>query len=716
MRFTHPLFHHFNLGVILVADFLFYDWETRGPDLTVMGALNYVLDERTRIMLLTYSFDKGATKTWVPDLSDELSADAWAMVTGMVDSHTDIPPEIIEHVENGGLTVAWNAAFDRHVWQQIATPDLGFPELKITQTLDAMAQAQASNLPGKLDMAGRALRLGGKTQGGSAVMKKFANLDIPMPDEFDDWNLYLEYGVQDTDLMVEVWYVTRPLALEEWEDYWVSERINDRGIGVDLAVCEGAIQYREEEAVYTAAECMRLTNGQIAKPTLTQKINAWVYEWLPESLSEFMVAKRDEETHEVTNLTLGRKVIERILSEIELMETPPADNVVQFLELMEFGRSSSAIKFEKMRNQAVDGRLCSSYVCNGAGQTGRFSSRGIQMHNLPRDAMEEELELLEMVADKAPIEAIRKYGPISKTLSRLIRPTLIADTGKVFVWGDWSAIEARVLPWLANSRSADRAVLQPFRDGDDLYILNAADIFNVSAEDLYGGAEAGDKEAGAMRQAGKVAVLALGFGGSVGAYKAMARGYGMAVTNDEGKTIVDGWRDRNQWARVYWKKLEDAAFSAMQNPGTYFTAGRVSYVFEKDLLAGSLLCFLPDGRPLMYPMARFEMLETSWGEKKKTITYHNGMGRNSMWYGKFAENITQGYAASILRRALKNIEISDFDFPVVAHTHDEIIGEVPEEREQVALDWLLEVMEDNPPGTEDLPLNAGMTSDTYYHK
>lgn len=998
-----------------MADFMFYDWETRGPDLTKIGALNYVLDERTCIMLLTYRFDKGSTRSWLPDLSDLLSPEAWAMVQGMVDSHTDIPPEITEHIEAGGLTIAWNAAFDRHVWQQIATPFNGFPELKLVQTLDAMAQAQASNLPGKLDMAGRALKLGGKTQGGAAIMKLFADISQPVPEDRGKWETYLDYGVRDTDLMANIWYATRPLSYEEWRDYWVSERINDRGIGVDLDVCEGAVQYRAEEAAHVAAECVKLSNGQIAKPTLTQKINEWVYEWLPESLSQHMVAKRDEETGEVTNKTLGRKVIERIRGDIEVMDAPPADNVVQFLELLEFGRSSSAVKFEKMRDQSVDGRLCGSYVFSGAGQTGRFSSRGIQCvtgdhevltrdgwkridgclgrieimqwasetgvmswtrgtvmqykpagilyavkspgisgmftcdhrlpnvlhklidwtpeklltvkrrggflvnapvdqpplrrtddelrlllafqadgtwaknavvwhmskprklkrirelltacgipfvvheydqstvtrihtddvpdwmtkdlwvwilhldarqaqivvdevpewdgwrhtqkghtcistgnptdaealvtlaalagrmasikkyrnnkgqdhwrvffkssktttilsdnvtvvednspvycptvpggywlcryqgkvfitgncHNLPRDAMENELELLDMVARKEPIEAIRKYGPVSKTLSRLIRPTLIAGEGKVFVWGDWSAIEARVLPWLANTRSADRAVLQPYRNGEDLYILNAAAIFGVDVADLYDRLNSGDKAALFMRQAGKISTLSLQFGGSVGAYKAMARGYGMVVTNEEGKRIVDGWRANNGWARSYWSVVEKAMFDAMRNPGVRFTAGRLSYVYQKDLLAGSLMCFLPDGRPLMYPMAKIERIETSWGEKKKTITYHNGMGRRNMWAGIAVENSTQATAASLLRHTLMRLETEDFSADVILHTHDEILAECPEDRERETLDGLKIMMEDNPSWATDLPLKADMSADTYYHK
>lgn len=731
---------------------LFHDFETQSnSDLSITGGLKYVLDPSTRALLWSWGLDDDPIKLWVPDLEAELVPEVWAYVAGRAAAIGPCPAEVIEAMgKPDGYAIAWNSAFDRGVWQQIATPDNGFPEIAIEQTLDAMAQAQASNLPGSLEWAGRMLGLGQKTVGGKAVMLRFASRQQPLPGAPADiahlmevkgysreravaaaiemWALYMDYAVQDTALMRDVWNTTRPLDATEWEEYWVSERINDRGMLADLDVCAGAVQYREEESEYVAAECRRLTNGVIDRPTLTQQINAWLYEQLPEDIREHMVKDRDEEGNP-TRTTAAKQVLLRVLEDIYVSDTPPEDNVVEFIELLQFGRSSSAVKFEKILNQAVDGRLTGSYVFNGAGQTGRMSSRGVQIHNLPRDKVPNELDVLDMVAARVPIEDLRKL-PLTKDdmqkndrpptsvnalLSRLIRPTFHAPKGKMLVWGDWAAIEARVNPWLAATREADKAVLEPFRNGDDLYILNAESIFNIPADVLYERYENGDPEAKGMRQAGKVAVLALGFLGSVGALRAMARGYGMRLSNEEAKLIVDGWRDRNRWARRFGDKCEEAAFSAMRQPMSPFKAGLLTYQFMPDLMGGTLVCFLPDGRPIVYPIARISKVE-KFGKEADAITYLNGMGRRSLWNGLQVENGTQATAASVLRSTLVRLEHEEPDAIVIGDTHDEIICEVDEDKAEAFAKRLEATMVAGFDWTSGLPLAAEVEVDWYYHK
>ncbi len=722
-----------------MADLAFIDWEGRGPDLPTIGTLNYALDTRTKITLLTWGLDNRPIRAWMPDYLNEWlprnTLEPLAEKYGI--EFGPCPEELADHVAEKGLIVAWNAAFDRHMWQQVATDDLDFPQAANEQWLCAMAQAAASNLPGSLDQAGRVMQLGGKVTGGKAVMKAIADITATMPTNLESWDTYVDYGIRDTVLMRDIWNRCRPLALEEWQEYWASERINDRGIRVDVDVCRGAVQYRHEEADHVAQQCLDLTDGDIAKPTLTKKINAWVYSRLAEDLQEFMVKKRDPDTHEVEKISLARPVIIRLLDEINQSDTPPPENVCEFIELLEHGRSSSAIKFQKMLDQAVDERVCGSYTFNGAGQTGRYSARGIQYHNMPRDKLKKETEILSMIADQVPIEDLREiepvkkkmsdgtviegFAPISYILSRSIRPTLIAAEKHQFVWGDWSAIEARVLPWLSKSRRAVKTVLTPFAEGKDLYILNAADIFDTDPEELharYAEEEAQNKpgEASMMRQCGKVGVLSLGFGGSVGAYKAMARNYGIVISNDEALTIVHGWRDRNRWARTFWNQLDDAAKGAIREPKRKFRAGRVDYCYYPELMGGSLVCFLPDGRPLMYPMAAIVMMEDRFGNEKATITYLNRNGRTATWYGKHAENITQATAASLLRNAITAIEETELPDMLVLHTHDELLGEVPDAQVALAKKILLAGMETNPPWAGGLPLAAEIKSDWYYHK
>lgn len=670
--------------------FIFQDFETQSlADLTITGALKYCLDTSTRALLWSWGVDDDPIKLWCPDLSAELVPEVWTCVRSRMAATGDAcPAEVVKaFAQPDTYLVGWNEAFDRQVWQQVVTPDHGWPEIRIEQTLDAMCQAAASNLPGKLDMAGRALGLGQKTVGGSAAMKRFADRNQPLPGSPEDiarqmekglsrekaiaaaiemWGIYCDYAIQDTDLMRDVWRVTRPLDADEWRSYWTNEHINDRGLPFDLDVCAGAVQYREEEAEYVEAECSRITDGVIAKPTLTKQINEWVFDRLPDDLAETMVKERDEEGY-VTKLTGAKDVMGRLLEDIQVSDAPPSDDVVELLELLQFGRSSSAIKFEKILNQAVDGRLTGSYVFNGAGQTGRFASRGAQMHNAVRDYFKNELDVLDMVAARVPIERLREVGPVSSVLSKLIRPSIVAPEKKLLVWGDWSAIEARVTPWLAGTRDADEAVLEPFRISDadktkaDVYVLNAADVFKQNPDTLWERYMNGDPEAKNFRQGGKVMVLSLAFRGSVGALKAMAKNYNIRLTNEEAKSWVDGWRDRNRWNKRFGVKIEEAAFGAMRSPLTKFKAGRVQYQFIPELLGGTLVCFLPDMRPIVYPMAKISKVE-KFGQEVDAITYLNGMGRRGLWDGLQIENCLAGDTRVLTSMGRKRLdEVSSTD-------------------------------------------------------
>ena len=701
--------------------FCFMDWETRSlADLTIVGGLKYALDPSTIPLILSWAIDDGPVKLWCPDLSAELPPAIWGYVKSRVDAYGPFPQELHDFAAGeGNYWIAWNMAFDRHITQNIATPKFGFPRMPTNRTLDAMAQAAASNLPGQLDRAGRVLGIGGKTDGGKGVMKKFADSSKPMPNGMQDWDTYLTYAAKDTDLLRTIFRVTRQLDATEWGEYWVSEEINDRGMLADLDVCRGALKYREEDEGYNRDEIKRLTSNMVPAVTMTARINAWLFPRLPHDLQEFMVKERNKEG-EPTRLTLAKEVIGRLLEEINQSDTPPEDEVVEVLELLQFGRSSSAVKFEKILNQAVDSRLTGSYVFNGAGQTGRFSSRGVQVHNLPRSSMntkadpKRELDILDMIAAQAPIEEIRQFGPVSSVLAKLIRPTFMAPEGKVLVWGDWAAIEARVAPWLAGTKAAHKAVLEAFYNGDDLYILNAEAIFDVPADELLARYNDGDPEAKNMRQAGKVAVLALGFLGGVGALKAMARGYGMKLSNEEAKKIVDGWRMRNGWARRFGVECEEAAMSAIIMPETAYDAGRLKYIYMPRLMAGTLLCRLPDGRYIAYPMAKIEELE-KFGRPMDTITYLNGEGRRSLWNGLQIENATQGTAAAILRSTLTRIE-TERDCRIVGHTHDEVITEVEKDLAGGFKTRLEEIMVEGFDWTPGLPLGAEVMVDWYYHK
>lgn len=344
-------------------------------------------------------------------------------------------------------------------------------------------------------------------------------------------------------------------------------------------------------------------------------------------------------------------------------------------------------------------------------------------------------------------------SPVAQKLSYLLRSSFVADTDKTFVWGDWAAIEARKLPWLAGSAGGEEQ-LAIFRESDadpkkpDVYIRTAAKLvkdgplYGLSAEDIWAAYKDRKHElhklADDLRQSrGKVPVLSLGFGGSIGALIAMAANYRVYLDEKTAQEVVDDWRATNPWAGEFWKALWEAVLCALDRPDTIYTAGRCAYVYDRSYMGGTLFCALPSGRLLTYPAIRWKKVKKVKivnGKKTETestqLTFLKAYGQSSLWYGKCAENVTQASAADILRRTLKRLEYdwhpidattrrrySDW-MPVVGHTHDEILTETWQDEANVreVRKALLETMERNDDWDEGLPLKAEITSNWYYTK
>jgi DNA polymerase len=320
------------------------------------------------------------------------------------------------------------------------------------------------------------------------------------------------------------------------------------------------------------------------------------------------------------------------------------------------------------------------------------------------------------------LDDFSRFGPPAKNLSRLVRPAFVAEPGKTYVWGDWSAIEARTLPWLAASRSAEK-VLDVFRASDadkklaDIYCREAHNISGLPAQDIYDGAKAKDAEMTRLRQTGKVTVLSLGFGGATGALQRMAVAYGIYLDDATAARIVEVWRANNAWARSLWDALWEAVMSALQTRDTIFPVGRVAYVYDRNYLGGSLFCALPCGRLLTYPTIRWEQRDEDVRpgvvETRTHLTCRKGYGRKKLWYGTFAENITQAGAASILRAALDTLDPYEC---VVGHTHDEIVNEVAEADAEENEALLTRTMLDTSGWREGLPLAVETEINWYYTK
>lgn len=324
------------------------------------------------------------------------------------------------------------------------------------------------------------------------------------------------------------------------------------------------------------------------------------------------------------------------------------------------------------------------------------------------------------------------YGkPAGKTLSRMIRPTIAAPKGKVLVWGDWSNIEARGLPWLAKAEERLDIFREIDRDPEntpDVYLQAAGGMYGEDPYALLERRKAGDKAAGGLRQKGKIAELALGFAGGPGALQSMAANYGMAFEAAEAKDIVERWRRANQWAVAFWDALWAAFLSAVANPdGSMHAAGRIRY---QGIAMGNQIwvaAYLPDGRPLIYRDVR-ERKSVTYDPFDKDVvvsverklSFDGEEGTKWLWRGLLAENVTQAACASILRAALTYLESSPgLDFmPVVGHTHDEIITMTTDTPGHIeaAKTKLRKVMLRDLGWTEGLPIEADITHHIWYSK
>lgn len=701
-----------------MATIAFIDSETRSLlDVTVVGAFKYAKHPSTDVTVWSYAFDDEPAQVWSPHWYWSARPDP-------------NPKELLDHIATGGLVVAWNAFFDRHIWNEVMVNKYGWPELSLDQVLCAQAQAEANNLPGKLEKAAECLgTYHQKDPKGRTLISQLSSGDRSTWDAeaFETpakMGHFRSYCAKDTTSMRDVWNGCRPLMTWEWAEYHASERVNDRGVAVDVEFATAAKDYARAEAEDINAELAKLTGDPLITVTNHLRKARYLYDMLffDEEIQQIVERPPNKSSPDKPRYSADRPTREAVL---EMLKTPESverhggdegDHVVQFLELIEAGNSAAIKKFTAICNQEIDGRVHGGYSFNGAGQTGRFSSRGIQVHNIIRAPVDYEdsnraIDAIEMILDGAePDDLVDEFGfPLSRLLARLIRPTFVAPPGKMLVWGDWAQIEARCLPWLSGSPGGD-AKLMLFREGLDVYKYAAMPIYGT--KDL-------DAIDDFMRQVGKVAELALGFGGAVGAFSAMSRSYGISLAEAQVRPIVAAWRKQNAWCVNFWHELWQAAMSAFNDPGTWYHAGRVKYLFHPGLMRGTLICQLPDERWLVYPQFKHERIVIDDEDGNPLIRWHTscvkgfggGYGRVELWYGVLAENITQAIAASFLRRALVGLQDT-----TVLHTHDEIVLEIDEKLARFAKEHLKKHMEDLPEWADGLPLSVTVESGPFYTK
>lgn len=717
-----------------IEDLCFIDTETRSTeDVKNHGAYRHTANGH--VIILTYAIGMGEVQDWcVTDLDKPL--------------HTqDMPQDLYEFWLRAKAGKAWfvahNAAFDRLAMSRgIDTPDdFDGPLIEIEMMIDSMAQGVKSHLPA--DLAGAAQWTGAATQkdtDGKRLIKLFCDAnrkDVSIKSHAEDWAKFVSYARDDIGALRDIYLATLPLSRVEWEEYWASERVNDRGIPFDIAFAEAAAELADLNSFKANADVKRVSNGDIQTVNQVAKMTDWVMDRLGHLprvrdilTKEIVENEPDENGNDMdeVKLSLERTRIEEVILYLEALDaneglTDEEFEALEMLEVRVYGASTTPKKFAKVLAQQEDGRLKGSYVLNGAPATGRYSSRGVQTHNLTRSTIgttDDELDAIELITEKRSkcYETLKdRYGPVGRTLSRLIRPAIVAPQGQMLAWCDWSAIEARVLPWLADRPKADK-VLDIFRTNDadpslpDIYKTTASDIFRVLGQQI----DATEITKQQRQSHGKVPVLALGFGGGNGALFAMAAAYGATFSDDEATEVVKAWRDTNPWARSFWDDLWETALTAMDNPNSAYMAGRLTFIYVPDYMRGTLFMVLPCGRELLYPRIKWERREvkdkkTGVVKERNSLTYQRGRGRSAIWYGTLVENATQGSAGSLQRHAITRLQDV-----LVAHTHDEDIAMAYEDDIEAVAARLKATMLDVPVWAEGLPLAAEVTINDFYTK
>jgi DNA polymerase bacteriophage-type len=407
-------------------------------------------------------------------------------------------------------------------------------------------------------------------------------------------------------------------------------------------------------------------------------------------------------------------VIEALAAAADDDELPPwvapmPPNVRRALELRQEAAKSSTAKLVTMREKASsDGRIRNIHQFHGA-STGRWAGRGVQLQNFPRPRLETKQKdidaMFELLDNKEMFNFF--YGPSMAAISDCLRGMMVAAEGNELVACDFSQVEARALPWLAGQDN----VLEVFRTHGKIYEHAASGIYHVPMEEVNW----------FQRLVGKVSILALGYGGSVGAFQNMAKNYNVKVRDDEAEEIKTNWRDANKKTVNYWYALERAALDAMESNGV-FEVGPVGRRVKFRRAGSFLWMLLPSNRALCYPYPEIRTVMTPWGAEKEALTFMtivdmaqkkkmlpdpNSKGRwqrVSTHGGPLAENATQGICRDFLATAITEIEAEDI--PIVFHVHDEPVAEVVKHRAAHALERMIVIMSKTPDYAPGLPLAA----------
>ena len=621
------------------------DIETRsGADLRKTGVYRYVDDPGFKILLFAYSLNGSPVQCI--DLTKQ-----------------DLPDNIKALLVDESVTKwAHNAQFERVCLGKTLGVTLDPSQFRCT-----MIHAAELGMPLSLDKLAAFLQIDEqKDQAGKRLINKFS---IPTkdgswnsPDDHPtDWQAFIDYCIRDVEAEMGIaqHLNENPMPESEWELYALDQRINDNGIKVDLKLARGAVD----------ASALLEADGWVKLDLLTGLEN-------PKSAAQL---KRWLGEQGVAATSIDKSSVDEMLARDEL-----PTNVRQVLKLRKLLSNTSVKKYEAITNMvAADDRVHGLLQFYGASRTGRWSGRGIQIQNLPRNKMEgAELD--------AARESVKSGEPATgDTLKQLIRTALVPAAGHEFLVSDFSAIEARVLAWVAGERWA----LEAFADHGKIYEATAAVMYKVDIEAV-------DKD---MRQKGKVAVLACGYGGGVNALEAMGA-IKMGLAQRELQPIINQWRAANRNIVKLWYDTERAAKGALAGGKTKVAGGKIK--FEKR--GTTLFMRLPSGRELAYQKVKLVGDRIEYKGQGTAAAFTT----QTTWGGKLVENLTQAIARDVLAEAMLTLDM--MGYKITGHIHDEVIIEAPKNTTDIK--EIEGIMSTEIDWAKGLPLDAeGFVAD-YYRK
>lgn len=626
------------------------------------GVYRYSESPNFEILLFGYSIDSGPVQ--VADLT----------------AGEHIPKEVLAALEDDSVIKwAFNAAFERICLSRY----LGYPTgeyLNPESWHCSMVWAATMGLPLSLEGVGAVLGLEKqKLTEGKELIKYFCQPCLPTKANGqrtrnrpfhapDKWELFKHYNVRDVEAEMGIQQKLSkfPVPPQVWEEYDIDQEINDRGVRIDMELVEQAIEMDARSRQELTDAMKRMT--ALENPNSVQQMKQWL-------------SDNGMETD-----SLGKKVV------AELLKTAPPE-LAEVLTLRQQLAKSSVRKYQAMEKTVCsDSRARGMFMFYGANRTGRFSGRNIQLQNLPQNHLPDLAEARALVRS-GDFDAVKMlYEDVPDTLSQLIRTAFIPRDGAQFLVADFSAIEARVIAWFAGETWRQEV----FAKGGDIYCASASQMFKVPVE-KHG-------VNGHLRQKGKIAELALGYGGSVGALKAMGA-LEMGLTEAELPQLVDAWRQANPNIVKFWWAVDRAVMEAVRYKHT-----TTDYGLTFSCRSGMLFITLPSGRKLAY-------VKPKVGTNKfggECITYE-GIGSTKKWerldsYGpKFVENIVQATARDILCYAMRTLRCCS----IVMHIHDELVIEADP---RMSLDAVCEQMGRTPPWAKGLLLRADGYATPFYKK